>query len=143
MSNQISQSTSQCRDDIQCAKALAMILIVWGHLAGATEFTDTFKVFNPIFLARVPIWVFVAGYFNAAKSVLNKRSFVEKKVESLIIPLYAFTFLYAVIVLVGHCFGVQIGQVSLYSVLIDHLLGGMSCPTTLRCGSLPLCSYAK
>ncbi len=111
------------RYDIAVAQAVAIVLIVQDHIAG-TDLLGPMRILLPFESARVLFFVFIAGYFNAAKSTTAPVSFARDKVRKLFLPLYGLTLLYAAIVTALHLVGLPQGEVSLYSVLLDPLLGG-------------------
>lgn len=111
------------RYDIATAQAMAIVLIVQYHMLGAS-FQGSMRLLMPLSCARVPFFVFVAGYFNAAKSMAEPVGFAKDRARKLMLPLYGKTLLYAAIVTVLHGLGIPRGAVSLYSVLLDPLLGG-------------------
>ena len=111
------------RYDIAVAQAVAIVLIVQSHIKGS-GYWGSARVLMPLQCAMVVVFVFTAGYFNAAKSVGDPLGFAKTRVRKLLIPLYGATLLYAAIVVVLHALGVPRGTVNLYNVLLDPLLSG-------------------
>lgn len=111
------------RYDIAVAQAVAIVLIVQSHIKGS-GYWGSARVLMPLQCAMVVVFVFTAGYFNAAKSVGDPLGFAKTRVRKLLIPLYGATLLYAAIVVALHALGVPRGTVNLYNVLLDPLLSG-------------------
>lgn len=101
--------------------------IVAGHvLMGPNSggFSFGFNLFPPQGF-HVAIFLFVAGYFYHPRHEERPLAFVKKKLLRLIVPLYALTWMYAVLTVVLHRLGFQIGaDPSPYNLLLDPLLGG-------------------
>lgn len=111
------------RYDFTAMQAAAIVLIVLYHIDGS-GFVGSMGVLSPLFSAMVAVFVFIAGYFSAAKAAEAPLAHAKRKFKSLIVPLYSITLLYAAIVFVLHRLGAPRGTVSWNSILVDPLVGG-------------------
>lgn len=111
------------RYDIAAAQAIAIVLIVWSHIRGG-GYWGSARIIAPLGCAMVVFFVFIAGYFNAAKSVTEPALFAKTRVRKLLVPLYGITLVYAAIVATFHGVGLPRGAVTLYGILVDPLVSG-------------------
>lgn len=106
--------------------AIGIFFVVMGHCTDGTNaglglFTEWFHLYS----FHVGLFVFCSGYFY--KDVLHKKigAYVWKKIKALIIPLYAWNVIYAVMVCFLARFGFTIGgEVSLSKLLIEPITSG-------------------
>ena len=88
--------------------------VICGHLGnGVNLFYDWF----PPYSFHLPLFLFSSGYFYKNDSIKNVRGYVFHKIKTLLIPLYLWNLLYAVITLLSHKMGFSIGwQVNIRSL---------------------------
>lgn len=79
------------RKDIDCAKGVAIILVVMGHLVQNNltgKPADT--IFNFIYSFHMPLFFFLSGYVVSLKkseiSISNAPHFILRKIQTLVIP---------------------------------------------------------
>ena len=65
---------------VDIAKGLGILLVVWGHSSKI--------LFNEIYAFHMPLFFFIAGFFF--NSTIPFKTFINKKVQSLIIPYFIF-----------------------------------------------------
>jgi len=104
--------------------AIGMIMIVAGHCGNGG--IDLLYDWFPPYAVHLGLFMFSSGYFYKDKAEEAKRSFVWKKVKSLLIPLYLWNFVYGVIVLVLSKFGFTIGaaQMNFDTLFVAPIMHG-------------------
>lgn len=86
---------------------LGMIFIVSGHISGG----GISLLYNwfPVYSFHLALFAFCSGYLYNNKSENDIKQYIVKKIKKLIIPLYIFNFLYAILVIILEKFGFTIG----------------------------------
>lgn len=104
-------------------QAIAIILVLIGHKGAGFE---TFNNWFYIYSYHMAIFIFISGYFFSIKNILNLKSYIWKKVKSLIIPYYIYNLIYGIIVTILRKNGiVDFGNdLSLKSFFIDGWIDG-------------------
>lgn len=74
-------------------QAIAIILVVIGHIGGLYLLTDWF----PAYSFHMPLFIFISGYFYKFGSELDIIGFIKYKVKKLIIPFFLWNFFYGLI----------------------------------------------
>ena len=96
---------------------IGSIAVVCGHLGkGINLFFDWF----PPYSFHLPLFLFCSGYFYKKTSSEHVGKYTLHKIKTLLVPLYLWNFVYAVIVLLTHRLGFTIGE----AVNVRNLLWG-------------------
>jgi len=85
---------------IDIAKAIGIILVVFGHLALPA------RMVNFIYSFHVPLFFFLSGMTCSIKNNSTVTSFFRKKIDSIVVPYFIFSMItYGFWVLIGRRFG--------------------------------------
>ena len=100
--------------------ALATLMIVCGHtLGGSISFFD---YWFPLGGMHLCLFVFASGYFYSDDDIDDIKSYILKKIKKLIIPLYLYNFVYAIIITILSTQGFYIfGVVNFETLFINPL----------------------
>ncbi len=116
-------STEQTNYQFKLLYALGIVLIVAGHCnaGGIDLFFDWF----PYGAFHVALFIFCSGYFYKSSNEAHFLEYLKKKATHLLLPLYVWTFVYALVALIMEQFGFTISHgISVYKLLIAPLLDG-------------------
>ncbi len=103
--------------------AIGMILIVAGHCKNG-GISLAYEWFTP-YAFHLGLFAFASGYFYKDSSEDNLKAYIWKKTKRLLIPMYLFHWLYAIIGQLLSLKGFTIGgEVNLYTLLIAPLIDG-------------------
>lgn len=103
--------------------AVGMIMVVCGHAKGGgiSIISDWFP-YGGLHLA---LFVFCSGYFYRSKAEESVPKYILKKLQSLIVPLYIYTVVYAIIVQISKLKGFEMGDdISFYNIFIAPITNG-------------------
>lgn len=104
--------------------ALGIVMIVCGHCQGG-GISHTLASWFPYGGNYVVLFAFSSGYFHKKDSETQLAVYAWKKFKKLIVPLYLYTFAYALLVRVSRHWGFTIGgDPSWYNLLISPLNDG-------------------
>ena len=103
--------------------AFGIFFVVSGHCdnGGVNLFYNWF----PLYSFHLAIFVFSSGYFYKEKSEDDFFGYCLKKIKNLLIPLYLWNFIYAIIITLLNFEGFRVGnKVTLYNLFIAPLNNG-------------------
>ena len=103
--------------------AIAIILVVCGHAGGGgINFWSEWFPYGGFHLA---LFMFTSGYFYKEASESSVVKYIISKFKRTIIPLYIYTFVYAIIVQISRLKGFSIGNdISWYNLFISPITNG-------------------
>ena len=103
--------------------AIGIIIILAGHMEHK-GFSLAFELFPP-YAFHLGLFVFASGYLYKDNSIDNVGKYILKKAKKLLLPLYLWNFLYAVVVTVLSYAGFSIGaQVNFETLFIRPFTDG-------------------
>lgn len=73
-------------DYVDIAKAVGMLTIMWGHIA-------TGKSITFVYAFHIPLFFFLSGMVFVKEKYLNFGSFVKRRIQTLIIPYFIYSFI--------------------------------------------------
>lgn len=103
--------------------AVGMIMVVCGHVGGGgiSIISDWFP-YGGLHLA---LFVFCSGYFYRSKAEESVPKYILKKLQSLVVPLYIYTVVYAIIVQISRLKGFEMGgDISFNNIFIAPITNG-------------------
>ena len=104
--------------------ALAMLLVVVGHVRVDAGFSGPFAMFPP-YSFHVAAFIFASGYFYKSTYETDFLGFIKKKSLRLLLPLYLINAAYGLLTTLLTQFGFTcFGSLSAQTLLIDPLTNG-------------------
>ena len=73
-------------DYIDIAKALGMLIIMWGHIAVSKSVTF-------VYAFHIPLFFFLSGMVFVQDKYPDFKSFVKRRIQTLIIPYIIYSFI--------------------------------------------------
>jgi len=80
---------------VDALKFLGIFAIYLGHFEKAAGFSFKF-----VFTYHVPLFFFISGFFAISKKEITFLSFLKKKLNTLIIPYFVFSFISVLVITV-------------------------------------------
>lgn len=110
--------------------ALGMIFVVTGHCRGGG--ISFFYEWFPVKGFHLGLFMFCSGYFYKTEAEENLLGYIWKKIKHLIIPLYIYNFIYAIIIRLLSFKGFTIGtDITLQKLLVSTITDGHQLRYTL------------
>lgn len=124
MSNSVSSQGSQSINyQFKLLYALGMIFVVAGH--SATAHLPLFEQWFTFSSFHLGLFVFCSGYFYKETSEDNVLQYIQKKLKTLILPLFLWNLFYALVTTIFCYFGMTIGgEVTLSKLFLDPIQHG-------------------
>ena len=106
---------------IDVMKAIAIFLVVWGHIGGSFILLDDWFVVTSF---HIPLFFFISGYLFDKNKVVDTKKHILKKVKKILLPCFLFHFIYGLIVTILKVGGyIEYGNaLTMYDMFVGPLL---------------------
>lgn len=103
--------------------AVGIIMVCCGHAQGGG--ISIIRDWFPYGGFHLALFIFCSGYFYKSVSEDHIGKYINKKVKTLLIPLYIYTVVYGIIVQILRLKGFEIGgSISLYNIIVAPITNG-------------------